>query len=76
MGESKKIIVNNRAMGYKPSNISHNINPPPVALLLAIMILTIYCQLICFMIAKSSLFIVESLKYWLSTDLKFYEREL
>ena len=25
-------------MGYKPFNISHNINPPPVALLLAIMI--------------------------------------
>ena len=37
MEENKKIIVNNRAMGYKPSNISHNINPPPVALLLAIM---------------------------------------
>ena len=38
MEENKKIIVNNRAMGYKPFNISHNINPPPVALLLAIMI--------------------------------------
>ena len=24
MEESKKIIVNNRAMGYKPFNISHN----------------------------------------------------